>query len=106
MDSEVKLMARYTTTEVEQAISGLNNHSFAPWLLREEGLFKRFVFHDFNEAFAFMTRCAMYAEKMDHHPEWSNVYEIVEVRLITHEVAGLTLKDFAMAAKMNAYASL
>lgn len=99
-------MQRYTPTQVEQAITGLNNHGFAPWLLREEGLFKRFVFVNFSEAFAFMTRCAMYAEKMDHHPEWSNVYKSVEISLITHEVSGLTAKDFEMAAKMNAYAGL
>ena len=62
---------------------------------------KEFVFGDFVEAFAFMTRVALAAEKMDHHPDWSNVYKTVEVRLNTHDAGGLTALDFDLAKKMD-----
>ncbi len=60
-----------------------------------------FKFADFNEAFGFMTRIAMIAEKRDHHPEWFNVYKTVEVTLATHDVGGLTEKDIALAQAMD-----
>jgi 4a-hydroxytetrahydrobiopterin dehydratase len=69
-----------------------------------DAIAKKFVFKDFNEAFAFMTRVAMLAEKMDHHPEWSNVYRTVEVTLATHDAGGVTENDIAMAKAMDAYA--
>ena len=58
-------------------------------------------FADFNAAFGFMTRVALLADKADHHPEWSNVYRTVEVRLTTHDSKGLTELDFDLAAKMD-----
>lgn len=74
------------------------------WTLEESGLAitRRFVFADFAEAFAFMTRVALAAEKADHHPEWRNVYNRVEVRLTTHDAGGLTDRDFALAAMIDA----
>ncbi|MGL4240988.1 MAG: 4a-hydroxytetrahydrobiopterin dehydratase [Beijerinckiaceae bacterium] len=65
---------------------------------------KRFVFADFNEAFGFMTRAALVAEKMDHHPEWSNVYRTVDVTLSTHDAGGLTELDVRLARAMDAMA--
>lgn len=65
---------------------------------------KTFVFKDFNEAFGFMTRAALVAEKMDHHPEWRNVYKTVEVVLSTHDAGGITKLDIALATAMNAVA--
>lgn len=62
---------------------------------------KTFVFADFNEAFGFMTRAALVAERMDHHPEWSNVYKTVTVVLSTHEAGGLTERDIALAEAMD-----
>jgi len=62
---------------------------------------KSFQFTDFNEAFGFMTRIAMYAEKTDHHPEWFNVYRTVEVVLTTHDAGGVSENDVAMAKFMN-----
>ena len=62
---------------------------------------KSFRFADFNEAFAFMTRVALMAEKMDHHPEWSNVYNRVEVTLTSHDAGGVTEKDTKLAAFMD-----
>ncbi|TAL89734.1 MAG: 4a-hydroxytetrahydrobiopterin dehydratase [Candidimonas sp.] len=59
---------------------------------------KTFVFKDFNEAFGFMSRVALQAEKMDHHPEWSNVYNRVSVTLATHDAHGVTQRDVSLAA--------
>jgi 4a-hydroxytetrahydrobiopterin dehydratase len=67
---------------------------------------KTFVFKDFNEAFGFMTRAALVAEKMDHHPEWRNVYKTVEVVLSTHDAGGVTKLDIALATAMNGIAKL
>lgn len=62
---------------------------------------RRFVFGDFSEAFGFMTRVALVAEKLDHHPEWCNVYNRVEVTLSTHDAGGLTARDVELAAAMD-----
>ena len=65
---------------------------------------KKFVFADFNEAFGFMARVALTAEKSDHHPEWSNVYKNVEVTLSTHDAGGLTERDVKLAEIMDKFA--
>jgi 4a-hydroxytetrahydrobiopterin dehydratase len=70
-----------------------------------DAIVRKFEFKDFNQAFAFMTRAALLAEKMDHHPEWFNVYNKVEVTLSTHDAGGVTENDVKMAAAMNGYAS-
>jgi 4a-hydroxytetrahydrobiopterin dehydratase len=66
-----------------------------------DAIVKTFVFADFNEAFGFMARAALVAEKMDHHPEWSNVYKTVVVTLATHDAGGVTARDIALAEAMN-----
>jgi 4a-hydroxytetrahydrobiopterin dehydratase len=71
------------------------------WSVENGKLHRSFSFSDFTEAFAFMTRAALHAEKMDHHPEWSNVYNRVEVDLTTHDAGGITELDFALAKVMN-----
>ncbi|WP_306251295.1 4a-hydroxytetrahydrobiopterin dehydratase [Parvularcula sp. IMCC14364] len=73
------------------------------WSLVEgrEAVFRRFQFSDFNEAFGFMARVALLADKMDHHPEWFNVYNKVEVTLTTHDVDGLSENDVQMADFMD-----
>lgn len=70
-----------------------------------DAISRKFVFRDFNEAFGFMVRAALTAEKMDHHPEWFNVYKTVEVTLSTHDSGGLTEKDIALAREMDRFAS-
>jgi 4a-hydroxytetrahydrobiopterin dehydratase len=69
-----------------------------------EAIGRTFVFKDFNEAFGFMTRAALIAEKHDHHPEWRNVYKTVEVVLATHDAGGVTVLDIELAKAMNAIA--
>ncbi len=69
-----------------------------------EAIARTFVFKDFNEAFGFMARAALVAEKRDHHPEWRNVYKTVEVVLATHDAGGVTARDVELAAAMNAIA--
>ena len=69
-----------------------------------DAISKRFKFADFSEAFAFMTRVALAAEKADHHPEWRNVWNRVDILLTTHEADGLTSRDIALAEKIDAIA--
>jgi 4a-hydroxytetrahydrobiopterin dehydratase len=64
----------------------------------------KFEFRNFSEAFAFMTRAALAAEKLDHHPDWSNVYKTVNVTLSTHDAGGLTELDIDLARRMNGFA--
>jgi len=66
-----------------------------------DAITKKFVFKDFNEAFGFMTRVALVAEKMDHHPEWFNVYRMVDVTLATHDAGGVTNLDVQLAEAMD-----
>lgn len=87
-----------TGTEREAALARLPD-----WRPAEgrDAIKKTFVFNDFNQAFGFMTRAALVAEKMDHHPEWSNVFKTVEVTLSSHDAGGLTERDVALAEAMD-----
>jgi 4a-hydroxytetrahydrobiopterin dehydratase len=71
--------------------------SLPGWSIQNGKLHKEFVFKDFNEAFGFMTRAALHAEKMDHHPEWFNVYNKLKVDLMTHDAGGITSNDIVLA---------
>jgi 4a-hydroxytetrahydrobiopterin dehydratase len=84
------------------AINKLNGWSE---LAGRDAIARKFVFKDFNEAFGFMTRAALIAEKMDHHPEWFNVYKTVEVTLSTHDAGGVTELDIKLAGEMDKLAS-
>ena len=70
-----------------------------------DAITKKFIFADFNQAFGFMTRAALAAEKLDHHPEWFNVYKTVEVTLSTHDAGGLTELDVKLAEIMDRFAA-
>ena len=72
------------------------------WSLNSNKLYCKFVFADFVEAFGFMSRVALLAERMDHHPEWSNVYNRVEIHLTTHDAGGITERDFELAQRISA----
>ena len=66
-----------------------------------DGIVRQFIFKDFSEAFAFMTRVALYAEKADHHPEWFNVYNRVDILLTTHDCQGLSARDLKLAKAID-----
>jgi 4a-hydroxytetrahydrobiopterin dehydratase len=96
------IMAERLSTEArKQALKGL-----AGWteISGREAIGRTFIFKDFNEAFGFMSRAALVAEKRDHHPEWRNVYKTVEVVLATHDAGGVTALDIELAKTMNAIA--
>ncbi|HEV2153422.1 4a-hydroxytetrahydrobiopterin dehydratase [Bradyrhizobium sp.] len=96
-------MAERLTAEArKQALGGIPGWTEVQG---RDAIGKTFVFKDFSEAFGFMTRAALVAEKMDHHPEWRNVYKIVEVVLSTHDSRGVTALDIQLAKAMNAIAS-
>lgn len=84
--------SHYTESEVKSRLT-----FFEGWRFDNNGIEKTFTFRDFSEAFSFMTRIALEAEKRDHHPDWSNVYNRVHVRLSTHDAGGVTDKDFLLA---------
>ncbi|RCK54214.1 pterin-4-alpha-carbinolamine dehydratase [Thalassospira profundimaris] len=88
-------MSKLSPAEAEIALKEVSG-----WILAGDGLSiqKTFKFGDFNEAFGFMTRVALKADKMDHHPEWFNVYNKVEMTLTTHDVGGVSQKDIKLAA--------
>jgi 4a-hydroxytetrahydrobiopterin dehydratase len=69
-----------------------------------DAITRKFLFKNFNEAFGFMSRAALMAEKLDHHPEWFNVYKTVEVTLSTHDAGGVTELDIKLAEAMNRFA--
>jgi 4a-hydroxytetrahydrobiopterin dehydratase len=87
-----------TEDERDWALSGLPE-----WSLRDDKLaiVRKFKFADFSQAFAFMTRVALLAEKHDHHPEWSNVYNWVEITLSTHDAGGLSQRDIDLATAID-----
>ncbi|HEY8566215.1 MAG TPA: 4a-hydroxytetrahydrobiopterin dehydratase [Beijerinckiaceae bacterium] len=95
-------MPPLSETERTDLFAGLDG-----WRLIEgrDALHKRFVFADFVEAFGFMARVALVAERMDHHPEWSNVYRTVEVTLTTHDAGGVTRRDVELAQRMDQMAA-
>ncbi|MET0250515.1 MAG: 4a-hydroxytetrahydrobiopterin dehydratase [Sphingobium sp.] len=93
------MIARLTEDERTAALAGLPRWSLAQ---ERDGIERAFRFADFSEAFAFMTRVAMLAEKADHHPEWSNVYNQVRILLTTHDAGGLSRRDIDMAGAVDA----
>ncbi len=87
---------RLTEAEIAEALQGL-----AGWQIKGGKLHREFAFSDFNEAFGFMSRVALAAERMDHHPEWFNVWNRVQVELTTHDAGGISEKDLEMASFLN-----
>ncbi|MCX5494311.1 4a-hydroxytetrahydrobiopterin dehydratase [Kaistia dalseonensis] len=94
------MIARLTANERDEALAALVG--WAP-VKDRDAMTRTFMFADFKEAFAFMTRVALAAEKMDHHPEWSNIYKTVTITLSTHEANGLTRRDIDLAKIIDGF---
>ncbi len=90
---------KLSKVDIEKALGELDG-----WSLDDGKLYREFKFANFIEAFGFMTSAAIAAEKMNHHPEWFNVYSKVRVHLTTHDAGGITELDIKLAKKMNALA--
>ncbi len=89
--------AKLTETQIAEAVASLDG-----WQLRDGKLHREFKFKNFVEAWGFMSRVALLAEKMNHHPDWFNVWNTVRIALSTHEVGGLSNSDVELATKINA----
>lgn len=100
--SRLPMVAQLTQTQKQAALASLPG-----WKLAEgrDAISKEFRFKDFNQAFGFMCRVALAAESLNHHPEWFNVYNRVEVTLTTHEANGITERDIRLARLMDEYAN-
>lgn len=96
------MVDKLTDSEVQQQLAQLNQAKELGWVVEAGKLHKEFKFANFQHAFGFMTVCALYCEKVNHHPEWSNVYNRVSVYLTSHDAGGLSARDFDLAHKMDA----
>jgi 4a-hydroxytetrahydrobiopterin dehydratase len=91
-------VAKLGEAEREEALAALPQWTFDP---ARNGIARSFRFRDFGEAFAFMTQVALEAEKADHHPDWTNVWNRVDIFLTTHGAGGLTMRDIALARRIG-----
>ena len=89
-------MMRLSESDIDEELKKLSG-----WDVKDGKLHKEFQFDNFNQAFGFMTRAAMEIEKMNHHPEWFNVYNKITVDLTTHEAGGITNNDVNLAKILN-----
>jgi 4a-hydroxytetrahydrobiopterin dehydratase len=95
-------MAKLTREEREAALQGIAGWT---WDAEADAIRRSFAFKDFSEAFAFMTRVALAAEQADHHPDWSNSWNKVEIALTTHSAGGLTANDVELARRIDGFAA-
>jgi len=92
-------LAKLTEEQIKKELVNLQG-----WSIVDGKLHKDFVFADFIEAFGFMSRAAIHIEKMNHHPEWFNVYNKIKVELVTHDAGGITQNDINLAKTLNSLA--
>jgi 4a-hydroxytetrahydrobiopterin dehydratase len=88
---------RLTDSEITSALATLNATSATPWTLTDTHLHKEFIGKDFVQTFGLMSQIALLAEKLNHHPDWSNSYNKLSIQLSTHDAGGLTALDFKLA---------
>ena len=93
---------KLSQNEIGERLNKLNENLEIPWQQVENKIVKEFLFKDFIEAFGLMTKVAIIAQAMDHHPVWSNVYNKVKIELSTHDVGGISNLDFELAEKIEA----
>lgn len=92
-------MSRVAALSEQEILSRLQ--ATPEWQLKENKLYRRLVFQDFIHAFSFMTQVAMIAEKLDHHPEWANVYRTIDIYLTTHDAGGVSERDFELIEQIE-----
>ncbi|MFT6926463.1 MAG: 4a-hydroxytetrahydrobiopterin dehydratase [Psychromonas sp.] len=97
------IVEKLSASELLIELEKLNRDLDVAWKIEDQKLSKTFKFKNFMQAFAFMTQSALYAEKKNHHPEWFNIYNKVVIQLTTHDVAGISFKDFDLAKKMESF---
>lgn len=100
-------MSKFTEQQLSEALSSLNGglnkkqRSRSLWKVQNNRLQKTFMFNDFKQAFAFMSEMALYAEEINHHPEWKNIYNRVDIALTTHDQNGISKLDFDFAERIE-----
>ncbi len=97
------MIEKMSEIQVKEALTKLQINSSKGWQLKDAKLYRQFKFKDFVAAFGFMSRIALLAEKADHHPEWSNVYNRVDIYLTTHEANGISQRDFDLAQAIESH---
>ncbi|MEP1446607.1 MAG: 4a-hydroxytetrahydrobiopterin dehydratase [Paraglaciecola sp.] len=99
------MMEKYSKQQIQTELDKINQdlEDEQKWCISDEKLSKTFKFKSFIRAFGWMSQIAIWAEKLNHHPEWFNVYNKVEVQLTTHDVGGISELDFKLAQKMEAF---
>jgi 4a-hydroxytetrahydrobiopterin dehydratase len=95
------MIEKFSQSMLEISLKELNENADNVWEIKEEKLYREFKFSDFVVAFGFMTKVAMIAERVNHHPEWSNVYNKVLIHLTTHEAGGISQRDFELAKEIS-----
>jgi len=90
-----------TTEQIDAALTELNAGASNPWELKDNKLLRRYDFRSFGDAVSFMSQIALDCEKLDHHPRWINVWNVVEISLFTFKVKGLTELDFELSGRME-----
>ena len=95
------MIERFSQDVIDISLKSLNSDSENSWEIKDGKLYREFKFTSFVSAFGFMTQVAIIAESANHHPEWSNVYSKVEIYLTTHEVKGISKRDFELAQEIE-----
>mgnify|MGYP000714965464 CR=1 FL=1 len=95
------MIERFSEDDIVIALKSLNSNSKYSWEIRDAKLYQEFKFKNFISAFGFMTQVAILAERANHHPEWSNVYNKVKIYLVTHEAKGISKRDFELAHEIG-----
>ena len=95
------MLEKYSQSQIDTALAKLNHSAEQPWSIQDDKLYRAFKFRDFIAAFGFISQVAMLAERADHHPEWFNVYNKVAISLTTHDVGGISKRDFAVAYEIS-----
>ena len=95
------MLERLNQNEIDLSLKMLNKDSSEYWQIIDSKLYREFIFTNFVSAFGFMTQVAILAEKANHHPEWSNVYNKVKIQLTTHDADGISKLDFELAKEIS-----